>query len=240
MPRRARPPSVAHQARRGDAPSVAATWRMRGSTDRSSGRTTLMTTGSATSAWPRGTRIHEPRMSIGPRSDTSRSPKPMVTEETPSGRASAASIHAPRLPAARIPAQASAPSAVASRVATAAYCRDRARDSAAEAARVVASAGEKASRYHASPQPSPTRSDRATRARRGMAMAAASAQVHAAQARSHAEATGARRSSSPRCCRTEARSWRRIDQATARATKTNWSRASPAAAGRSRRCAVAV
>ena len=57
--------STSRQTRGGEAPSVAAASRRRGSMERSVGSTARTTNGTATTAWAMGMRTHEPRRSSG-------------------------------------------------------------------------------------------------------------------------------------------------------------------------------
>ena len=99
--------STSRQTRAGDAPSVAAASRRRGSMARSTGVTMRTTNGTATSAWAIGISHDEPRKSNGAWSSAMRKPKPTVTADTPSGsersvsrprRRDAASANAPHPP----------------------------------------------------------------------------------------------------------------------------------------------
>ena len=87
--------STSRHTRAGDAPSIAAASRSRGSMARSTGVTVRTTNGIATSAWAMGTRSGEERRSTGGWSRVMRKPKPTVTADTPSGSDSA--VSSPRL-----------------------------------------------------------------------------------------------------------------------------------------------
>src|SRR5205823_3828472 len=114
-------PSSRH-TRRGEAPSMLAASRRRGSIERSVGTTARMTNGIAITACASGTRIVFARRSTGQRSSATRKPKPIVTAEVPNGSISSVSIERVARPGRdAIVTDASPPTTTAITAATAAY-----------------------------------------------------------------------------------------------------------------------
>ena len=188
--RRRKGRSISRHTRDGEAPSVDAASRRRGSMARSVGRTARTTKGTATTAWAMGMRTHEPLRSSGRWSMVMSRPKPTVTADVPSGSMSPASRSEPTRREAAMATAALPPTTTATTVASTAKRSEVPTAASGSATGRLAGPRPGAAprpRHADKPRPSPPRSEPATRRPRGRTTIATSpATVVATRARCRA------------------------------------------------------